>query len=40
MDENVMRRVVQAAKECLEEMGVASAAPPAAALAERAKLAA
>ena len=35
-----MSRVVQAAAECLTEMGVESAAPPAAALAERAKLAA
>ncbi|UWQ36789.1 2-aminoethylphosphonate--pyruvate transaminase [Leisingera aquaemixtae] len=40
MDEHVMRRVVAAAKETLAEMGVASAAPPAAALKERAKLAA
>lgn len=40
MDEHVMRRVVQAAKDALAEMGVASAAPPAAALAERARLAA
>jgi 2-aminoethylphosphonate-pyruvate transaminase len=40
MDEHVMRRVVQAAKEALAEMGVTSAAPPAAAIAERAKLAA
>ncbi len=40
MDEHVMRRVVQAAGECLTEMGVTSAAPPAAALEERAKLAA
>lgn len=40
MDEHVMRRVVAAAGECLAEMGVTSAAPPAAALAERAKLAA
>ncbi|WP_264211411.1 2-aminoethylphosphonate--pyruvate transaminase [Leisingera thetidis] len=40
MDEHVMRQVVAAAKETLAEMGVASAAPPAAALAERAKLAA
>ena len=38
MDEHVMRRVVAAAKESLDEMGVASAAPPAQALAERAKL--
>lgn len=40
MDENVMRQVVSAAKETLEEMGVVSAAPPAIALKERAKLAA
>lgn len=40
MDEHVMRKVVQAAKDSLVEMGVASAAPPAAAIAERAKLAA
>lgn len=40
MDENVMRQVVTAAKETLEEMGVASATPPAIALEERAKLAA
>lgn len=40
MDEHVMRRVVQAAGEALAEMGVASAAPPAAAIAERARLAA
>lgn len=40
MDEAVMNRVVQAAKEALSEMGVSSAAPPAAAIAERAKLAA
>ncbi|MCW3782832.1 2-aminoethylphosphonate--pyruvate transaminase [Defluviimonas salinarum] len=40
MDEHVMRRVVQAAMEALAEMGVASAAPPEAAIAERAKLAA
>ncbi|MFA3919977.1 2-aminoethylphosphonate--pyruvate transaminase [Ruegeria hyattellae] len=40
MDENVMRQVVDSAKETLNEMGVASAAPPAAALKERAKLAA
>ncbi|MCY1125812.1 2-aminoethylphosphonate--pyruvate transaminase [Frigidibacter sp. RF13] len=40
MDEHVMRKVVGAAKEALAEMGVASAAPPAAAIAERAKLAA
>ncbi|MDM8165199.1 2-aminoethylphosphonate--pyruvate transaminase [Roseovarius sp.] len=40
MDEHVMRRVVVAAKEALTEMGVASAAPPAEALQERAKLAA
>ncbi|WP_171241435.1 2-aminoethylphosphonate--pyruvate transaminase [Ruegeria sp. HKCCA5491] len=40
MDEQVMRQVVAAAKETLAEMGVASAAPPALALKERAKLAA
>jgi 2-aminoethylphosphonate-pyruvate transaminase len=40
MDEHVMRRVVEAAKQALAEMGVASAAPPADAIAERAKLAA
>ncbi|MCV2868170.1 2-aminoethylphosphonate--pyruvate transaminase [Defluviimonas sp. WL0002] len=40
MDEHVMRKVVQAAKEALAEMGVASAAPPEAAIAERARLAA
>ncbi|MEZ5913368.1 MAG: 2-aminoethylphosphonate--pyruvate transaminase [Paracoccaceae bacterium] len=40
MDEHVMRRVVQAAKDSLAEMGVTSAAPPAAAIAERARLAA
>jgi 2-aminoethylphosphonate-pyruvate transaminase len=39
MDEAIMRRVVQSAAECLAEMGVDSAAPPAAAIAERAKLA-
>ena len=40
MDAHVMRRVVEAAKESLAEMDVAHAAPPAAALAERARLAA
>ncbi len=40
MDEHVMRQVVAAAKDSLAEMGVASAAPPARALEERAKLAA
>ncbi|MEQ8290911.1 MAG: 2-aminoethylphosphonate--pyruvate transaminase [Roseovarius sp.] len=40
MDEDVMRRVVVAAKEALTEMGVTSAAPPEEALQERAKLAA
>ena len=40
MDESVMRRVVAAAAECLAEMGVDTAAPSAAALTERAKLAA
>ena len=40
MDEHVMRRVVEAAAASLAEMGVTSAAPPADAIAERAKLAA
>lgn len=40
MDEQVMRRVVAAAESALGEMGVASAAPPASALAERLRLAA
>ncbi|RWP90549.1 MAG: 2-aminoethylphosphonate--pyruvate transaminase [Mesorhizobium sp.] len=40
MDEHVMHRVVEAAAFSLHEMGVDTAAPPAAALAERAKLAA
>jgi 2-aminoethylphosphonate-pyruvate transaminase len=40
MDEHIMRRVVQAAGESLAQMGVNSAAPPAEAIAERAKLAA
>jgi len=40
MDAPVMARVVTAAAEALAEMGVTSAAPPAAALAERARLAA
>lgn len=40
MDSAIMTRVVAAAAASLAEMGVASAAPPAAALAERAKLAA
>lgn len=40
MDEDVMRQVAIAAKETLDEMGVLSAAPPARALKERAKLAA
>ena len=40
MDEHVMRRVVEAAAQSLQEMGVDTAAPPAAAIAERAKLAA
>lgn len=40
MDEHVMRRVVAAASESLAELGVASAAPPEAAIAERARLAA
>ena len=40
MDAAVMRRVVAAARDALTDMGVASAAPPAAALEERKKLAA
>ena len=40
MDEHVMRRVVEAARQSLAEMGVASATPPGSALEERAKLAA
>ena len=40
MDEHVMRKVVTAAKDSLEEMGVTNAAPPLRALEERAKLAA
>ena len=40
MDEHVMRRVVTAARDSLTELGVVNAAPPAQALAERAKLAA
>lgn len=40
MDEHVMRQVVAAAKASLDEMGVATATPPAEALEERAKLAA
>lgn len=40
MDEHVMARVVEAARAALAEMGVESAAPPAAALEERKKLAA
>lgn len=39
MDEHVMRQVVKAARTALDQMGVASAAPPAAALEERKKLA-
>jgi 2-aminoethylphosphonate-pyruvate transaminase len=38
IDEHIMRRVVAAVAEALAELGVDSAAPPAAALAERAKL--
>ncbi len=38
MDEHVMARVVQAAKETLREMGVDTAAPPAIAITERNKL--
>ncbi|HEV7322298.1 MAG TPA: 2-aminoethylphosphonate--pyruvate transaminase [Ensifer sp.] len=40
MDEHVMRRVVEAARQSLNEMGVDSAAPPAVALEERRRLAA
>jgi 2-aminoethylphosphonate-pyruvate transaminase len=40
MDHHVMRSVVGAAKQSLDEMGVASARPPKAALSEREKLAA
>lgn len=40
MDEHVMRRVVEAASQSLNEMGVDSAAPPAVALEERRRLAA
>ena len=40
MDDHVMRRVVEAARDALTDMNVASAAPPAAALEERKKLAA
>ena len=40
MDQAIMARVVTAAEEALKEMGVTSAAPPAAALEERKKLAA
>jgi 2-aminoethylphosphonate-pyruvate transaminase len=40
MDEAVMRKVVEAARQSLAEMQVDSAAPPALAIAERAKLAA
>lgn len=39
MDEHVMRRVVEAARDALKDMKVSSAAPPAAALEERKKLA-
>ena len=40
MDAHVMRRVVDAARAALSDMNVTSAAPPAAALEERKKLAA
>ncbi|MFP7672293.1 2-aminoethylphosphonate--pyruvate transaminase [Marivita sp. S0852] len=40
MDEHVMRRVVDAARDALTDVNVSSAAPPAAALEERKKLAA
>ena len=38
LDEHVMRHVIEAVSGCLDEMGVNSAAPPAAALTEREKL--
>jgi len=38
LDEYVMQQVVAAARDCMTEMGVKSAQPPAAALDERAKL--
>ena len=38
MDANVMRQVVIAAQEALDEMGVVGGAPPAAALEERKRL--
>ena len=40
IDHHVMRRVVAAAQQSLREMGVDTAAPPAAAIADRARLAA
>ncbi len=40
MDEHVMRRVVEAARQSLADLGVADASPPRAALDERSKLAA
>ena len=40
LDQHVMRKVVIAAREALDEMGVKNAAPPKKALTERAKLAA
>ncbi len=40
LDEHVMEKVVDAASECLAEMGVENASPPEAALTERANLAA
>ena len=40
MDEHVMREVVEAARQSLAEMNVPDAAPPKAALEERARLAA
>ncbi|MEM8843175.1 MAG: 2-aminoethylphosphonate--pyruvate transaminase, partial [Pseudomonadota bacterium] len=40
LDAAVMREVAAAARDALTDMGVANAAPPAAALAERARLAA
>jgi len=38
MDANVMRQVVSAAQQALQEMGVVNGTPPAAALEERKRL--
>ncbi len=38
LDEHVMQQVIESVSSCLDEMGVSSAAPPAAALSEREKL--